>query len=136
MFFPYTYTHKPIHIYRNKRVGEKFTFPIFIFRMLQVMPASESEVVNHKNDTICFIAQYWWMLIFLLYPKNIFFNFSYRIILCDRYYLICFRENVEEFHCCLSNSYFQFLTRDSCKPNNLFIVKINGRKHIPNSFCL
>lgn len=59
LFFPYTYTHKPTHLYRNKIVGDKFTFPIFRIRMLQVMPALESEVVNHKNDTFCFIAQYW-----------------------------------------------------------------------------
>lgn len=137
LFFPYTYTHKPTHLYRNKIVGDKFTFPIFRIRMLQVIPALESKVVNPKNDAFCFIAQYWWRLIFFFtLSRKYVFNFSYRIMLCDRYYLVCFRENVEEFHCCLSNSYFQFLTRDSCKPNNLFTIKINGGKHIPNSLCL
>lgn len=130
--FPYTYTHKPTHLYRNKIVGEKFTFSIFRIRRLQVLPASESKVVNHKNDTICFIAQYWWRLIFFYFIPKIFF---YRIMLCDRYHLVCFREKVEEFYCRLSNSDFQFLTRDSCKPNNFFSIKINGGKHNPNSLC-
>lgn len=74
LFFPYTYIHKPTHLYRNKIVGEKFTFPIFRIRRLQVLPASESVVVNHKNDTICFIAQYWWRLIFFTLSPKYFFT--------------------------------------------------------------